>query len=333
MMKSLLVGDEMAEAAQVLGMRRPPLSRVMSWPLALGLGALLAGVSPPGPVAAQPAPTAKPQAGADAQGRDGDSTDDAESRAPSTEAPVDGAPVATAPADHATEMPDGEATVDDGVLESAVEDVPDVGPIYDGPIEGIAALVGAEVPGPTVTMILHSDVDLRARLALLRGRPTNLPLQPLPTSVLSAALEELIGEALLLREAERVRLGEPGRAEVRAERARIVEASGGEARIITLLRALEAPPEALDRMAERRATVVRFMQASLEGTASVTDAQVARVYESGAHPFVGHELDDIREPLRSWISQSMLQRAVRRWIRALSSRTPVKRVARYAKEP
>lgn len=320
--------DERAGVARVPWTRRPPLSHVRWLTFLIGFcalsgsftgGARVAAQTPENPgSAAEDARSGREGQGSTPSGAHSQHTFSAESHTPS---------------DGVAGMAEAEVLVtdEDGVLERRDEPSDEVGPIYDGPIEGIAALVGAEVPGPTVTMILHSDVDLRARLALLRGRPTNLPLQPLPIGVLSAALEELIGEALLLREAERVRLGEPGRAEVRAERGRIVEASGGEAKIITLLRALQAGPEALDRMAERRATVVRFMQASLEGSASVTDAQVARVFEGGAHPFVGHELEDIREPLRSWISQSMLQRAVRRWIRALASRTPVKRVAGYAK--
>src|SRR5690606_3833545 len=36
-------------------------------------------------------------------------------------------------------------------------------------LDGVAAVVGAEAPGPSTVLLLRSDVELRARLALLRS--------------------------------------------------------------------------------------------------------------------------------------------------------------------
>jgi hypothetical protein len=79
--------------------------------------------------------------------------------------------------------------------------------------------------------------------------------------------------------------------------------------------------------------VSAFLRANLEGATVVSDAQIERVYEGGAHPFVDRPLEDVREPLRVWIAQRVLRRDVRRWIEVLRSRTTVRLVAEWRRAP
>jgi hypothetical protein len=71
------------------------------------------------------------------------------------------------------------------------------------------------------------------------------------------------------------------------------------------------------------------LRANLEGSTVVSDAQLARVYESGEHPFGDRPLPEVREPLRAWIAQAVLRRDVRRWIEVLRRRTAVRVVAEW----
>lgn len=194
--------------------------------------------------------------------------------------------------------------------------------------EGIAALVGGPTPGPGVVVILRSDVDLRARVGVSRDAP-ELPLGPLPAPLLAVALDEVIGEVLIEREADRLRAAQPSEEEIERERQRLLRQAGGAERLEALIAALGVPRAEIEAIARRRAYVNAFLRANLEGTTVVSDAQVDRVYESGAHPFAGRPLADVRELLRMWISQRTLRRDVRRWIEVLRSRTTVRVVAEW----
>jgi hypothetical protein len=197
-------------------------------------------------------------------------------------------------------------------------------------VEGLAALVGGLSPGPGVTVILRSDVTLRARLFLARGTSEGrLPLGPLPPALLRATLEELIGEALVAREAERVRVRPPSEADVARERERIVEEAGGEARVSAVLQAVGADLSDIDEIARRRSLVDAFLRANLEGSADVSDAEVERAYAAGGHPFADLPLDQARNPLRLWLSRRQIERAVARWVATLRARTTVRVLVRY----
>lgn len=198
-------------------------------------------------------------------------------------------------------------------------------------VEGIAALVGGASPGPGVEIVLRSDVDLRARIALA-GESHELPVGALPASLLRATLDEIVGELLILREADRLRAPRPSDREVSEERARIEARAGGGERLAALLTALGATSDDIDALALRRAYVNAFLRANLEGSTVVSDAQLSRVYESGEHPFAGRPLDDVREPLRAWIAQRTLERDVRRWIEVLRRRTTVRVLAEWRAE-
>lgn len=196
-------------------------------------------------------------------------------------------------------------------------------------VEGVAAFVGGASPGAGTVAILISDVELNARIRL-SGEANELPVGPLPAPLLAASLDELVGEALIAREADRLRAARPDDAAVARERARLEERAGGATRLEALLRGIGARVEEVEELARRRAYVDAFLRANLEGSTVVSDAQIQRVYEEGEHPFVERPLEEVREVLRAWLAQQLLRRDVQRWIEVLRSRTEVRTLAPWA---
>lgn len=180
-------------------------------------------------------------------------------------------------------------------------------------------------------MILRSDVDLRARMRLA-GKTQALALGPLPEALLAATLDEIIGEMLVSREADRLRAPDPPESAVRLERRRLERQSGGAARLARLVRALDADPNEVDEQARRRAYVAAFLQANLEQNVVVTEAQIDAAYEAGEHPFVGRPLSEVREVMRVWLSRRALERDMARWIEVLRARSSVHILASWRAE-
>ncbi len=195
--------------------------------------------------------------------------------------------------------------------------------------EGVAAIVGAPTPRQGAQVVLLSDVDLRARMRLAGQRTGEIHLGPLPAPLLVATLDELLGEALIAREAERVQLASPTERDVRDERRRLEGLAGGAARLTSLTDALGVDDEEIDAMARRRAMVKVFLEANLQGAATIDDAQIDRIYQSGEHPFQGQELEDVREPMRVWLTRRALENSVRRWVEVLRARTTIRVLAPY----
>lgn len=198
--------------------------------------------------------------------------------------------------------------------------------------DGIAAVVGGTAPARGVDVVLHSDVELRARIRLsgeAEGQPATVRLTEAQRR---GALDEIVGEVLIAREADRIQVTEPGQEDVRAQRAKIAEMAGGPERLDRLLRAIGATKQEIDKIAERRALVNAFLRANLEGSTVVTDGEVERAYETGQHPFVDQPLEEAREPLRAWIARRALDRAVGRWVGVLRARTELRVMARYGSD-
>ncbi|MCA9529644.1 MAG: hypothetical protein KC543_05875 [Myxococcales bacterium] len=201
----------------------------------------------------------------------------------------------------------------------------DAPPARSLPAEGLVALVGGRTPGPGVEQILLSDVERRARIHLAgRAGAETAARAPLSAGLLHAAFEELLGEALIAHEAQRVQIGAATADDLAQARARLEETAGGAEALATLTRALGVAQAELDATVQRRAQVAAFLRANLEGTDAVTEAQIEAAYASGDHPFIGQTLDEAREALRVWLAHRAVQHAVERWVKALRARTPVR---------
>lgn len=193
-----------------------------------------------------------------------------------------------------------------------------IGPLR---LDGVAATVGGRSPGATVTTILRSDVELRARLKLSGRHDGGLRVELSP-ALLSATLSEMIGEFLIVREARRIRSVAPGKADVRVELSRLHEAAGGSERVAKLLAHLSADPTELARIARRRAAVAAFLRSNLEGATVVTEAEIDTVISQRSTE--GVPLARAREVVRSQLWRKALDRSIAHWVRVLRARTVVK---------
>jgi len=190
------------------------------------------------------------------------------------------------------------------------------------PADALVAVVGAETPSGGIDVVYLSDVELRARLSLAGAG--EVATSELPRSLLSATLEEIIGETLVAREATRLRQPDPESEAIEAQRTRLVASVGGEARMRELLGTIGATDDELFAIARRRAAVEAFFRANLEGDTTVSDAELAAVYATGEHPFAGRPLEEVDDALRAWLAMAALRRDVARWLDVLRDRTVVR---------
>ena len=196
-------------------------------------------------------------------------------------------------------------------------------------IDGVAAYVGGTSPGEGVRIILQSDVELRARLALFNGGSGNALSDLATPELLRATLSELLGEALIAVEAVRLGLSAPSAREVREQRMRMAAAGRGERAFNELVDALEIPAEELDEIAKQRALVGAFLAANLEGTIDVSESELLRAYETEDHPFQGLPYAAERARFAAWLQQKRLEEAVGRWVLSLKERIPHRVLATF----
>lgn len=190
-------------------------------------------------------------------------------------------------------------------------------------VEGVAAAIGGGT-GETAEMILHSDVELRARMLLL-GRDREQALAgELPRGLLAASLRELIGERLIAREAERVQITRPTAASLAEERQRMLAAAGGVERVTALLSRLGARSSELDATVQRRALVGAFLRANLEGTTVISEREVDERVAQDAARFAGRDPALVRAEVRAGLARLALARNIERWVRVLRARVQVR---------
>ncbi len=195
-------------------------------------------------------------------------------------------------------------------------------------IDAVQIVVGGLAPGPTVIMILQSDVELRARLSLLRGVGAAAALGPLSIELLRATQQELLGEALIASEASRLALAVPTRQAQQRERLRFVNGAGGR-EMQTVLDQLGVTARELDAIVQRRVVVSEFLDANLAGTSDLSPTELQRAYDAGDHPFDDRPFEEVREALRGYLAQLALQRAVARWVDGLKQRVPHRVLVTY----
>lgn len=188
------------------------------------------------------------------------------------------------------------------------------------PLEALVAVVGAETPSAGADLVLLSDVELVAALALARGGDPSTRATP---ALLQAALDQIVGEILIRRESARLGATEPTVEEIARQREAIARSVGGEPALAAVLARLSASPEEIEVLARRRAHVERFLGANLEGASAVTEADLEEAYAEAAHPFAGRPLDEVRDALRAWLHVTLLDAYVARWLGTLRRRTTV----------
>jgi hypothetical protein len=196
-------------------------------------------------------------------------------------------------------------------------------------VDGLAALVGGTTPGEGVLVILRSDVELRARLSLLAAGVPDAARVPLAGPLLKATLEELLGEALIAIEAERLGLAAPNAGELAAARQALVPASASGQAFRELLASLSVSSTELDEIARRRAVVGGFLAANLEGMLTPSESDLVRAFQTEDHPFRAEPLASARERFSAWLAQKRLREAVARWVLSLKERMPHRVLAAF----
>jgi len=187
-------------------------------------------------------------------------------------------------------------------------------------VDGIAAVIGASAPGPGALTLYRSDVELRARMALLASGSLPQALAALPAPLLEASLTELVGEALIAVESGRLSLASPSEESLAEARTRLLGPDPRATR--ELLGALGVSEVELSAWVRRRAVVAGFLQANLEGTLDVSPEALERSFASEPHPFQGERFAAARARFAAWLSEQRMQAAVRRWVESLRERTP-----------
>jgi hypothetical protein len=196
-------------------------------------------------------------------------------------------------------------------------------------VDGLAAVLGGADPLDPPRPILRSDVELRARLALL-GRDAERALYAtLPSALLQATLDELIGQHLIAIEAERVQIPAPRPADIARELENLEREAGGPAALSRLLSHLDATRQDLESMALRRALVSAFLRANLEGVTVVTEPEVEDRLRAEPDRFVSETPEGARAEVRALLAREALARNIEHWVRVLRARTRVRVFAAY----
>jgi hypothetical protein len=187
-------------------------------------------------------------------------------------------------------------------------------------VDGLEALVGGLEAGPGVDVILRSDVELYALIDLGGETAGPRPEGPPPEPLMRKALQQLVGEHVIAREAERLRVSEPRASDLERERRRLELEAGGRERLTALLRELAVGKRELESILLRRARVTAFLKANLEAprTAAGPLPEAAPAGAGKGGPGGARSRD------------ASLEKAAERWIRTLMARTPVRMFGEYA---
>jgi hypothetical protein len=200
-------------------------------------------------------------------------------------------------------------------------------PVYE--LDGLAAVVGETVASADSRIILSSEVELLAQVAL-SGTGTELPeREAVPRRLLKAVLNEIVGECLIAREAERVRIARPSADEIARERQRLESAAGGTTQFRRLITRLSVSAGEIEGIVQRRALVTTFLRANLEGATVVPESEVEQAYRKLKNSLADHLPEEVKNVLRTRLARAAFDRSIARWVEVLRSRTPVHVLARY----
>lgn len=196
-------------------------------------------------------------------------------------------------------------------------------------IDGLAAVLGGADPLEPPRPILQSDVELRARLALLSRDQERAIHAPLPHALLRATLDELIGQHLIAIEAERVQIPAPRPSDIKTELRNIEREAGGVDALTRLLDHMDATHIDLEQLALRRALVSAFLRANLEGVTVVTEAEVDVRLRAEPERFADKTAQGARAAAKALLATEALHRNIEHWVRVLRARTRVQIFADY----
>lgn len=190
-------------------------------------------------------------------------------------------------------------------------------------------VASVEIQGDTrpPVFVLASDVSLTLRYELVaRGAPSPLTV-PVDVSVSRAILEQVIGERLLERQAERAADPPPSVEEIAEERARMLGRLGSIGGVVPLVRAVGLRPSDFEALVRRRVVVSRYLQRHLARSVEPSEAELRAAYEEervGAFRAEGVPFAVARAEIREALLRAGYPRAVRNYLRSVASRVRIR---------
>jgi hypothetical protein len=181
---------------------------------------------------------------------------------------------------------------------------------------------------PTPRFVLQSDFVLLLRTELAtRGAPDALHV-PVDDTVSIAVLEQLMAEAVVVREAQRAGLDGVEAAELAGVRAVIVARMGPAVSVDALLHETGTAAEEFEALLRRRVVAERYLLARRPELLEPTDDELRQALEQDRFvALVGAAASpsERRAAVRRELIRRALPRALRQYLRALGSRVRVRR--------
>ncbi len=191
-------------------------------------------------------------------------------------------------------------------------------------LDGIAVLTaGLPSDESAAIPILKSDLELEARLLLVRRHGPSWKNRSIDESVRVAARRSAAFIKLLARQARQ--MGEAVNSTTRDSLVdRLTKLAGGEDQMADLLRESGVDRGDLEAWAVDAALAIIKLTYLEERTEPPSDLETSTRFAAGGHPFTGHELADVRSNFRRWLMDKQVERMLEeelvnalkhRWIR------------------
>ena len=191
-------------------------------------------------------------------------------------------------------------------------------------LDGIAVLTaGLPSDENAAIPILESDLELEARLLLVRRHGPLWKSQPLNEPVRVAARRSAAFIKLLALQARQ--MGEAVNPATRDSLLdRLTRLAGGEDQMEDLLRKSGADRDDLEAWVVDAALAIIKLTYLEERIESPSDLETSTRFAAGGHPFTGRELADVRSDFRRWLMDKQVERMLEqelvnalkhRWIR------------------
>ena len=191
-------------------------------------------------------------------------------------------------------------------------------------LDGIAVLTaGLPSDESAAIPILKSDLELEARLLLVRRHGPSWKNRPIDEPVRVAARRSAAFMKLLAHQARQ--MGEAVNPTTRdALVDRLTTLAGGEDQMADLLRQSGADRDDLEAWAVDAALAIIKLTYLEERTEPPSDLETSTRFAAGGHPFTGRELVDVRSDFRRWLMDKQVERMLEeelenalkhRWIR------------------
>ncbi len=187
-------------------------------------------------------------------------------------------------------------------------------------VDQVVATIEVEGDDRPPVFVLGSEVELSLRFELP-------PHSELTATLRRGILEQVIGERLLEREAQRAGDAAPDAADIEDERMRVAShlaSSGGPAALVRAIGLAEAD---FDAFVRRRLVVARFLEQHVARSIEPLESELRAAYENerfGAYRAEGVAFSVARHEIRESLVREGYPRAIRAYLRSLGGRAHIR---------